>query len=274
MASFAPIRGTRAQLTPTTVPPVTPIVDGQFLIETDQGNESKIYTDINDGGTLKRIVVGGGGHDMIPINDTSVTPNVTDIEAIEQMTESDAISNPRVVNAYSVQRWSNCDIIYFKSHVAQGTDTVGLWEDSSTWKNYDPATDDPYVYREDWLFHKDLHGILSDPTIKDNIEIEPVFDMANSEVVSLYAMRIDDAVYIEETGTITNPAEEGLYELTGGSYVLTSDTTPQSGKKYYIGGGAVAFKFNNVIYSTSGVDVGINLKYQRTQVVSFTTLTP
>ena len=275
MASFAPIRGTRAQLTPTIVPPVTPIVDGQFLIETDQGNESKIYTDIIDNGTPKRIVVGGGGHDMIPINDTSVTPNVTDMEAIEQMTEADAISNPRVVNAYSVQRWSNCDIMYFKAHVTQGTDTVGLWEDNPTWKNYDPTTDDPYVYREGWLFHKDLHGVLSDATIKDNIEIEPVFDMASSEVVSLYAMRLDDDVYIEVTPVGSeNPSVEGWYVLTGGSFILSTDTTVQGGTTYYIGGGAVAFKFNGVIYTPSGVDVGINLKYQRTQVVDFDTLTP
>ena len=70
-----------------------------------------------------------------------------------------------------------------------------------------------------------------------------------------------------------NPSEEGWYVLVDSEYVLTTDTTPQSGKSYYIGGGAVAFKFNGVIYTPTGVDVGINLKYQRTQVVSFTTLT-
>ena len=271
MASFAPIRGTRTQLQPAN----TPIVDGQFLIETDQGNESKIYTDIIDSGTPTRIVVGGGGHDMIPINDTSVTPNVTDMEAIEQMTKADAIANPRVVNAYSVQRWSNCDVLYLKTTVAQGTNTVGLWEDIVTWKSYDPTVDNPLVYREGWLFHKDLFGILSDPTIKDNVEITPVFDMANSEVVSLYAMRIDDGVYLEQTPSGSeNPSEEGWYVLSGGSFILSTDTTVQSGTTYYLGVGAVAFKFNGVIYSPSGVEVGLNIKYQRTQVDDFNVITP
>lgn len=49
MASFAPIRGTRAQIQ------ATPIVDGQFLIETDQGVDNMIY--IDEGST--RTIVGG-----------------------------------------------------------------------------------------------------------------------------------------------------------------------------------------------------------------------
>ncbi len=49
MASFAPIRGTRAQIQ------TTPIVDGQFLVETDQGVDNKIYMD--EGST--RTIVGG-----------------------------------------------------------------------------------------------------------------------------------------------------------------------------------------------------------------------
>lgn len=49
MASFAPIRGTRAQIQ------ATPVVDGQFLVETDQGDNNKIY--IDEGST--RTIVGG-----------------------------------------------------------------------------------------------------------------------------------------------------------------------------------------------------------------------
>ena len=49
MASFAPIRGTRNEILNT------PIVDGQFLLETDQGANNKIYTD--NGNT--RVPVGG-----------------------------------------------------------------------------------------------------------------------------------------------------------------------------------------------------------------------
>lgn len=49
MATFVPIRGTQAQIN------ATPIVDGQMLIETDQGNFNKIYLDVN----TTRYQVGG-----------------------------------------------------------------------------------------------------------------------------------------------------------------------------------------------------------------------
>lgn len=49
MATFVPIRGTQAQIL------ATPIVDGQMLIETDQGNFNKIYLDVD----TTRYQVGG-----------------------------------------------------------------------------------------------------------------------------------------------------------------------------------------------------------------------
>lgn len=52
MASFAPIRGTRTQIG------TTPIVDGQFLVETNQGANNRIYLDT---GTTRTIVGGGTG---------------------------------------------------------------------------------------------------------------------------------------------------------------------------------------------------------------------
>lgn len=55
MATFAPIRGTRAQIQNT------PNVDGQFLVETDQGANNRILMD--DGNN--RSVIGGGAG-MLP----------------------------------------------------------------------------------------------------------------------------------------------------------------------------------------------------------------
>lgn len=54
MASFAPIRGTRTEIT------ATPVVDGQFLVETDQSGNNKIYLDVGTGSSGNRRVVGGG----------------------------------------------------------------------------------------------------------------------------------------------------------------------------------------------------------------------
>lgn len=52
MASFAPIKGTRTDIGNT------PIVEGQFLVETDQNADNRIYLDKGTG-TGQRIVVGG-----------------------------------------------------------------------------------------------------------------------------------------------------------------------------------------------------------------------
>lgn len=57
MASFAPIRGTRAQIS------ATPIVDGQFLFETDQGTNNKIYADVN---SIRSIVGGNTATGVLP----------------------------------------------------------------------------------------------------------------------------------------------------------------------------------------------------------------
>ena len=144
---------------------------------------------------------GGGGHEMIPW--TSGSDN--DITALATLADG---SEDKVINAFTAKRWANCDVLSLTATAPQGTNTMGLWEDVVTWKSYDPATDDPLVYRKDWLYATELFGILSDPAIKDNIEVEPIFDVASSEVVSLYAMRIDDEIYLTTTPVGTeNPSQ-------------------------------------------------------------------
>lgn len=55
MASFAPIKGTRTDIGNT------PIVEGQFLVETDQSQNNRIYLDKGTG-TGQRIIVGGNAN--------------------------------------------------------------------------------------------------------------------------------------------------------------------------------------------------------------------
>ena len=55
MASFAPIKGTRTDIGNT------PIVEGQFLVETDQNADNRIYLDIGTG-TGNRVIVGGNAN--------------------------------------------------------------------------------------------------------------------------------------------------------------------------------------------------------------------
>lgn len=70
MASFSPIRGTRAQIS------ATPIVDGQFLVETDSSGNNKIYI---DNSTDRRVV--GGGSGLLP-HVTIIAPSGTTVSDI------------------------------------------------------------------------------------------------------------------------------------------------------------------------------------------------
>lgn len=190
-----------------------------------------------------------GGHDMVP-----VTNDIATLQALNNGNDN------KVINAYTAKRWSNVDVISILTTAAKDTDTIGDWEDDWTEEG---------ASREGWLWDIDLYEVLSD----DSIELEPVFDIAGSELVNLYAYRIDDEVYLEVTPVGTeNPSTEGWYELISSVYTLTSDTTVQSGKTYYRGGGAVAFKFNSKIKNNSGIKVGLNLKHQRTNVKNFTVI--
>ena len=53
-----------------------------------------------------------------------------------------------------------------------------------------------------------------------------------------YTITINKATYTHSSytafaGTLTNPAEQGLYEQSGSTYIRTKDTTPATGKTYY-----------------------------------------
>ena len=80
MASFSPRSGTKDEIN------ATPIVDGQFLLETDQGNDGKIYY---DNGNV-RIPIGGG---------ISVLSNLSDV----QLT---ALTNKNLLQ-FNGTKWTN-----------------------------------------------------------------------------------------------------------------------------------------------------------------------
>jgi hypothetical protein len=87
--------------------------------------------------------------------------------------------------------------------------------------------------RTGWVWHECLYH-----TIPDNeVEISIDFDIGGKEVVGLYAYRVDDEV-----------AHNG------------------------VNGGAIAIKLTSPIQNASGVDVAINLKRQRTNLVTNPTI--
>lgn len=177
----------------------------------------KVGTNLSIDASTGVLSASGGGHDMIAVNN--------DIATVTALTNG---NDNYVINAYTAKRWSNVDVISILTTASKGTDTIGTWVDDWTASG---------ASRSGWLWDADLYGILDD----DDIEIAPVFDMGNSEVVSLYAMRIDDDV----------------------DQTINGQT---------VHGGAVAFKFNGAIQANNGVKVGLNLKHQRTNVKNFTVI--
>ena len=91
--------------------------------------------------------------------------------------------------------------------------------------------------RTGWVWHECLYDIVAD----NEVEISIDFDVAGEEVVGLYAYRVDDSVS----------------QTIGGQTV---------------NGGAIAIKLTSPIQNASGVDVAINLKRQRTNLVTNPTI--
>ena len=186
-----------------------------------------------------------GGHNMLD-NSTIISGITSSI--------SEGTTDDDVVSAYGVGVWANTDTNILLSEVQQGDTEMGTWEDDATWESGS---------RVGWLFHKALFKVLD---TNSGIDIEPIFEehAGTQDAIGIVARRIDDEIYQSTTPT-SNPKAEGLYELSGTTYVLTNDTTIVSGKTYYVGMGAGAIKFNAPIAS-SGVQVGFKLTKLRTNV--------
>lgn len=169
-------------------------------------------------------VTEAGGHAMI-----TATNDDTDVDTVANLAFADA-SDEKVLNAYTIKKYSNCDAIVVLTTANKGDDGIGDWEDEGVW-------DASGGSRSGWLWHEAFYHILDDgesptPNRNYNVEVIPVFDAGDSEVISLYAYRIDDDVI-----------NDGVH------------------------GGAVAFKFNGSISTATGVKVGLKLVNQRTNVV-------
>ena len=136
-----------------------------------------------------------------------------------------------VASAYVISNWSNCSARLVLTTASQGDDGVGTWLDTD-WEN---------GTRSGWLWSESLYHVLDDgasptPTRNYDVEIIPVFDTDDGEVISLYAMRIDDD-YPQSIGGVAK------------------------------NGGCVAFKFNSAVQNANGIKVGVKFVYQRTEVV-------
>jgi hypothetical protein len=162
------------------------------------------------------------GHEMV-----ANTPESTLLTAISGATTS----NNKVVSAYGIREWSNCAAKSIMATIDTGDDGIGTWEADDTWETSGVRTG--------WIWSADLYHVIEDGSGNRNldVELEPIFDVGDSEVVSIYAIRIDDNV--SNSGT---------------------------------NGGAIAIKLNGKVQSAGGVTVGVRLIYQRTERSSATIL--
>ena len=132
---------------------------------------------VNSSGKWENQALPSGGHTMV-----DNTPEADMIDEIANATSS----NDKVVSAYGIQKWTNCEAKNILVSINQGTSQVGVWNDN--WKSESPAV------RTGWIWHKELYRVLKDANNNDvtDIKIDPIFLAADDEVVNLYGVRIDD----------------------------------------------------------------------------------
>jgi len=168
------------------------------------------------------------GSDIAPVPSSGLTENDV-VSAVNDALTIDGGANEEVPSLFGMGLWANTDCIILMAQVDQSDDGLGAWNDN--WK-----TDG---IRSGWLWDESLYQVLEDGNgnRRYDIHIEPDFDVAEGEVVSLYSMRIDDD-----------------YTLNG------------------VHGGCVAFKFNGEIQNTHAY-VGVKLTHLRTKYKVVTPLT-
>ena len=256
MASVSMVKGTKAQIA------ATPRIDGQILIETDQGDLNKIYTDTDVSGTVERTLAGGGGH-LIEPNPTG-TPAPTEDTVVNAV--NGAANNSEVINSlYGTQRWSNentkryildgsggkigesgvgtfpeedDEVVQVTPQSGDNPLSLGWYEIDSTTHQYVLTSDSSVVANKkyfsqvidesDWLYLDILTTILSTNTTSgmgtDNIDVSLKYDPTTNEAITL------------------------------GGYAIDTDT------------GNICIKFGNSITDTEHARVAIDITYTRNDV--------
>lgn len=194
-------------------------------VNNPQADQIVQYKSVGGQLKLQNVNMPQGGHAMLP------TPNAN----LDEDDVVDAVkgalfeggANDDVPSLFGIGTWANCDAKLILTTAAQGDTGIGTWADTS----WESGT------RSGWLWSEALYHVLEDENGNRNynVEVIPVFDIGESETVSLYAYRIDDD-YSQTIGGVSK------------------------------NGGCVAFKFNGSVQNASGVKVGVKLVYQRTEV--------
>lgn len=264
MASFAPIRGTKDQVA------ATPLIDGQFLIETDQGNQNKIWVDSYDNGTLKRSMAGGGGHEILPTLD----PDSADYPPTEDKVVRDihgigaSATTDKITSLYGINKWSN-DLT--KRFIVEGTSGaigssgIGTFpedEDADVVQVTPVGTENPST--EGW-YEIDFSN---DPPIyvqSTDVTVDPDKKYYSQIIDEQDWLPLDILKTVDETNDVSgmSPDNIGLSlkfdpatkePIVLGGYIIDTDT------------GNICIKFANSITDTTNARVAIDLTWTRTEV--------
>lgn len=199
MASFAPIRGTREQIQNT------PLVDGQFLVETDQGDQNKTYIDAYNGqNVLVRTMCGGGGHQILP-TPSSEEPAEGWEEAIVDAINSATSTSDDVASLFGIQKWTNTmtNRVVYSGSIARGAEGIGYFPTDVEYADFlemsdaerleiESATYDPSDPTNGWgWWYSDMFKMANLAT-DDNVDLTVLFDpLAGEEPLTLGSYILD-----------------------------------------------------------------------------------
>lgn len=263
MASVAMIKGTQAQIE------ATPKIDGQILIETDQGDLNKIYTDTDISGTVQRTLAGGGGHLILPNPkvDPSATPPIpTPTEDLVVNAVNSATATSQEINSlYGTQRWANEST---KRYIVEGSggkigsSGIGTFPDeedevvevtpqegdnplSLGWYEIDSSTHQ-YVLSADSTVVSDKKYFSSVIDESDWLYLDILTTVESTNPTS--GMGTDNISISLKFDPITNEP------ITLGGYVIDTDTSN------------MCIKFGNNISDTENARVAIDIIYTRNDI--------
>jgi hypothetical protein len=257
MASVSMIKGTKAQIA------ATPRIDGQILIETDQGDLNKIYTDTDISGTVERTLAGGGGHLIEPNPTGSPAPNENSVtKKINETTNDTEV----ISSLYGIQQWTNEKT---KRFIVEGaasggrieSNGIGTWigEDDEVVEVTPVGTENPSS--EGWYDIDTTNHVYQLSTDTSVVANKKYFSQVIDESDWLY---LDILTMVDKTDTNSGMTSDNIgvglkfdpatnEPIVLGGYIIDTDT------------GNICIKFGNTITDTEHARVAIDITYTRNE---------
>ena len=258
MSSFAPIRGTKTAIDST------PMIDGQMLIETDQGDLNKIYIDTDTGGgVMQRTMAGGGGHQILPDPKSIVTPTPTE-DLVVTYTKAATPTSQNIASLYGMQMWSNDKTV---RRIQDGSQVstlitssgIGTWDDEPEVVQATPVgTEDPsdegwYEYTYD----------TTDPSNPIITGYQPTTDVTVTAGKTYFESVPDESDWwYDNVFHIPDNKDDIAVSI---KFDPTGDTVVLGGYILDTTTGRICIKFGNSVEVTT-CRVGVDITYTRTEV--------